>query len=166
MKMMIDLETWGKDRDSEIIAVAVVLFDKEVKEVHKWSVMAQSFRTRDPETVTWWMARKETLMSLLNAPKHQLNEVLHWINDLYTSNRVTEVWAKSPSFDLSILDHAYYEAEIIKPWRYYEEQDVRTAEALLKKTKIKLSIPENPHDPLSDCIAQSENVMKLIGVLG
>lgn len=164
MKMMIDLETWGKDADTEIIAVAVILFDTEIKQLHKWSVIAQPERTRDPETVTWWMSRKETLMKLLNAPKHQLQDVLCWITDLYNTHRVTEVWSKSPSFDLVILDHAYHGANLIKPWKYYEEQDVRTAESLLKKTKLTKSIPTDPHDPLSDSIAQAENVMKLISV--
>jgi hypothetical protein len=165
MKMMIDLETWGKEMDSEIIAVGVVIFDQEIKEMHKWCIMSQPHRSRDPETVTWWMSRKETLMTLLNAPKHQLEDVLCWINDLHTTNGVTEVWAKSPTFDLMILDHAYDQANLNKPWRFFEEQDVRTVEALLGISKLSKSLSITPHDPLSDCIAQVENVIKLIGAL-
>jgi len=159
MKMMIDLETWGTNPDAEIIAAGVVIFDQEIISKDLYVLKPQRNRQRDPETVFWWTQRHSILLKIQSNPKIKIAEFLLSIWKKYHEHRITEVWAKSPSFDLRILKHAFEEQEIKTPWSFREEMDVRTIQTILKKKKYDLSIPKIPHDPVYDAEAQTKDVM-------
>lgn len=159
MRMMIDLETWGTNPDAEIIAAGVVIFDQEIISSDLYVLKPQKNRQRDPETVLWWNERHAILLNIQAHPKIKLADFLFSFWKLYHQHRVTEVWAKSPSFDLRILQHAFDEQGMTKPWSFREEMDVRTVQTILKKKKYSLSIPEVNHDPVYDAVAQTKDVI-------
>lgn len=162
MRLMIDLETWALGPDAEIIAGALVVFDDQIRVRQALTLYPQPHRLRDPKTEDWWDQRKETLNKIQNLKiKASLKSFLLLIKSTIQVYQITEVWAKSPSFDLAILAHAYQEEGIEKPWTYKQENDVRTIENILKK-KSSLTYINTPHDPLADAEAQALNVIRVM----
>lgn len=162
MRLMIDLETWSTSADAEIIACGLVVFDDKIHISRLFGLHPQKYRTQSQDTVNWWMERKETLEKIITAPVQcSLDALLKFISKIIETHQITEVWAKSPSFDLMILDHAYRQVDINKPWRYSQERDVRTIQSILKK-KSHLSDPICPHDPLADAVAQAQDVIRFL----
>ena len=165
MRLMIDLETWSTTSDAEIIACGLVVFDDKIHISRLFGLHPQKDRIRSQDTVNWWMDRKATLEKIFTAPVQcSLDALLRFISKIIETHQITEVWAKSPSFDLIILDHAYRQAKMEKPWKYSQERDVRTIQAILKN-KSHLSDPVCPHDPLSDAVAQTQDVIRFLGMV-
>lgn len=132
-RCMVDIETLGTEPGCAVVEIAAARFDKTgCGATETWSVSPASNKEAglsvDPETVAWWLDQSDTLHSQVTGGQ-PLAVVLEELAGFYDGCR--EVWAKSPLFDVAILNAAYDAVGGPTPsWHYSETRDVRTVAAL------------------------------------
>jgi len=175
--LMIDIETLSTRPDAAILSIGAVFFDPESEKLG--AEFSAHIRMKDgakyghisPETVRWWMQQSEAARAdAIKGDEHCLIESLihleKWIIANCNQHNV-KVWAKSPSFDLVILTSAFARFDILPPWEYYNERDVRTALALKSNNEQSgstNSFRENKlqHSALEDAKFQALQIISLL----
>jgi hypothetical protein len=173
--LMIDIETYDTEITAVILSIGAVVFNPRGEtlgdEFHiKLSTASQSDRTTSDATVAWWMqqdadAREATFGGKKIPIGIALMAFTNFINRLKPT--CTRVWAKSPDFDCSILNHACKQQNIRWPFKFWESRCCRTI--------IDLAYPmgdfphmevEGPkHDALADAKRQAKEVQHAYHVL-
>jgi hypothetical protein len=178
---MIDLECLGTGYDSVILSIGAVVFDpyeNDLEEVLEKRQESGSFSlmfervdldscerlgmTIDEDTIKWWSRQnpKAIESAFSSENRKSVEDVLKQLFVL--SRHCTKFWAKSPQYDMSILEHAAKMAKIGVPWNYYQLRDVRTIEEVTNlETKS-----SNDHDALGDAYNQAMMVQKAYAKLG
>ena len=162
-RLHIDTETLGISPGSVILQIAVASEDGMIFEVRisKESCLAAGL-TYDAATLDWWDKQDPVVRARVFSGKDSLALALFKFNEFLIDYRrhidphlPIEVWMNSPSFDSEkILKPALEAYGIQVPWKYYEERDFRTAQAIFGGyTK-----PAGAHDALVDAVAQMEYV--------
>lgn len=121
-------------------------------------------RTIKADTLRWWMRQNAdaqiAAFDTVEATPHQdgwmgetmaLRSLARFIE--FQMGSTGKIWAKSPSFDLTILESLYRDFDDTPPWRYAQERDVRTI--------IDVAVIPNPvgkHEPIEDCLGQIKAV--------
>jgi len=162
-RVMIDLETLGREPGCSIISVGCCRFDtREVGETFEASVSLTSCQEHgleiDAGTLEWWLSQSsEAREQLLGGD--DLPEVLRELNQFLRD--ADEVWANSPSFDLSILEAAFNACGVSAPWEFYEERDFRT----LTSHDIDHEIEQDgiEHDAVDDAVHQATIAATVLG---
>jgi exodeoxyribonuclease VIII len=134
--LMIDLETMGRAPRGAIVSLGALYFDLESggfgASFYGTVDLRDSVRCgmeMDPDTVLWWLGQSpEAIASWKQAESQTLSSVLlaffDWMND---NERNANVWAKGPTYDLSILTAAYKCIGVSSPpWGFRNEKCVRT----------------------------------------
>lgn len=165
---MLDIETLGRTPAGMIITIGAVEFNKDgvcsnqFYEKIDWQDAAK-FGDIDVNSVKWWMqqsdeARAEAI-SGIKGLKRVLSDFKKWFpNNAY-------VWAKGPTFDITIMEHAFKQCNVSIPWHFRSVQCVRTIEAL---TAGYIHIGDYSteddvaHDALSDAIFQAKYVSAML----
>jgi exodeoxyribonuclease VIII len=73
------------------------------------------------------------------------------------------IWAHGPTYDMTILEHAYKSLNKALPWQYYLVRDSRTVFGLWPE----LEAPPATHNALEDCrrqIGMLQNTLAHLGV--
>lgn len=143
--VMVDIETLATRPDARILSIgACAVENLLLQEPQEWQTFLVSipFESReeyfvDRETQKWWAKQGEDAqkaLQILAGPDtafalESFNDWLECIGfqkqNSYTDMTDT-IWANPPSFDLTILDHAYRVEEIDKPWHFRQERCIRT----------------------------------------
>lgn len=159
--IMIDIETVGTDPYSVILAIAAVKFDirtGEVGEQFYRTIDIKSSRKAglsfDFDTLWWWMGQDENVRNMVFNGKEALVNVLLDLMLFIGDDKEVEIWANSPSFDLSLIQNACERVDIETIWRYWQERDVRTISNLLPDIRKNMKREGAAHHPVSDCIHQ------------
>ena len=170
--LMVDIETMSTDNDAAILTIGVTAFDPYGNDTEE-SLRAKSAlfgpisiksnqeegRHIDGETVLWWMQQSEQARkSLVEGTPMQLKNALvkfaKWMGSV--EPKPTEIWANSPSFDLVILKSAFKQVNIIWPFFFSKERDLRTIKAIAYPDN---DMPEfsvgTAHDAVDDTIKQA-----------
>jgi len=153
---MIDIETIGVAPAATILTIAAQSFDPLGSGYHKQHYYArvalesQENRTIDDSTLNWWAtqpvhAREEAFAEEGRIPLDQALDELGRL--IWHSKRI---WAQGPTFDCTILEHAYKSYNKPIPWQYYSVRDSRTVFSLWPG----LEKPATSHHALEDCRRQ------------
>lgn len=161
MDIMIDIETLGTGPDACIITIAAQVFDP-LQRTHDWASSRWFYARIDPEsqhdrriqedTLAWWGLQPQHIQdeAFGDHPRVPLMQALKDLGKMiWHSNRF---WANGPTFDANILEHAYKQAGINLPWKYYIVRDTRTVYSLWPD----LPKPPATHNALEDCRRQIE----------
>lgn len=154
--VMVDVETLGTKPGCIILSIGAVAFNPHLNtidaefEVNFDPVDSQSRGlTIEASTVLWWLqqgfeARKKVFsqyevntqtypkskgLSAYSLPDGMLRfrQFFDYIAMIKSADpKSVMVWAKSPQFDLAILEHAMKVAKTPVPWSYRNARDVRT----------------------------------------
>jgi hypothetical protein len=193
---MIDIETLGTNPNSHIMSIACLKFNPmgnpEAKHHEddvipivweRWDIIPRTCQEIgleiDANTVLWWFqqseaARMDAVHGLYKEKVH-INVALLGLNSFIKkyANGIgdTYIWAKSPQFDLTILENAYRKCSMTKPWKYQDQFDVRTVfklwgnrkrpdytnivKEMTKGTGINKGKMMSTHNPVYDCYLQS-----------
>lgn len=127
---MIDIETGSTESNAAIFSVAAIGFRPESHRVtpeHSFYIEISHEQPRhiSPDTMAWWASQPK--------PPPQSDTKLHEALQLFIAwlpPQVEAVWANSPSFDLTILKHACKQYNLLWPYPFWCERDVRTIKAL------------------------------------
>lgn len=166
---MIDIETIGVAPAATILTVAAQAFDPFGTDVYpqhyyaRISLESQEDRTIDQSTLDWWAtqpeaAREEAFNENQRVPLEQaLDDLakLIWNSSL--------LWCQGPTFDCTILEHAYKSRGRALPWQYYRVRDSRTVFSLWPDQPI----PPTSHHALEDCrrqVTMLQNTLRHLGV--
>lgn len=169
--MMIDLETLGTFMNAPVVTIGACFFDPMTGEVggkfYCKIDMADAMKhgTTDPETLRWWLGQDPVAQKELTSGKSTVADALSKLTAFYNTGNDAAVWGNGPTFDVTILDYAYWKALGQKaPWPFWNVRDVRTvvqlAEGLVKKPAA-FTKDAVAHNALDDCIFQVGYVSKM-----
>lgn len=194
--LMIDLETMGVRPGAPILSIGAVLFDPRGHDTWEGLRKRALLRLVDIEdavkysrgveggTLKWWLGQSDSAIKrLVDGSQVSLGNAL---KDLYTyaydrsaSSSVGEayrslplasfIWAKSPDFDLKMLEEAAIAVGTRHPFFFSNYRCVRTAQDL--------AFPDGPdtlphfnegvhHDAADDAVAQALMVQACYRALG
>ena len=153
---MIDLEGLATGPDTTILTIAAQAFDpfgSGYYDRHYYArvtLESQENRSIDNGTIEWWAtqpehAREEAFGEQDRIP---LDQALDELGRLIWQSKM--IWAQGPTFDCTILEHAYKSYHKALPWKYYQVRDSRTVFSLWPE----LPIPPTSHHALEDCRRQ------------
>ena len=156
--IMIDIEGLATGPDATILTIAAQTFDPLSRRPHKElrsyyarvTVESQENRRIEQGTIDWWATQKEAAKNEAFAEDGRipLDQALKELYKLvWQCNRV---WMNGPTYDATILEHAYKSHNINMPWKYYSVRDSRTVYSLCP------SLNKYPasHHALEDCRRQ------------
>ena len=154
-RVMVDIETLGRDPDAAIVSLGAVRFDTfGLGTTFERSVDLQSCEAADrhieADTLAWWLDQDDAAREQLTGGE-PLAEVLEDFVDWYGD--AEEIWANSPSFDCAILADACEAVGVPVPWAFWQERDFRTLKNLPVAAEMDHGGVE--HDALHDAIHQA-----------
>ncbi len=172
--LMLDLETLGTKPGCVILEFSAAVFWPDAPESHpldvrKWQISVASCvaagLTIDPATVQWWLAQKRGVqIAVLCQPEAgerlALAEALAELAAFAVQHRVSFVWGKGPTFDLSILKSAFEAAKVAGFWNFWQERCVRTVYGLAPEG-FDWAEPHVAHDSREDVAVQVINVCQI-----
>ncbi len=133
---MVDIETMGQRFDAPVLSVGAVFFDPDsgrLKDEFYRAVDIDSafrFGRTSGSTVKWWMQQGDAARQAAIKGTESLPKVLQDLTAFYKQNPKAPVWGNGPSFDCTILEHAYARCEIPAPWAFWNIRDCRTIKEL------------------------------------
>lgn len=173
--MMIDLETLGTFMNAPVITIGACFFDLSSGEIgatfyRKIDIAdAMRFGTADAETIRWWLRQDPAAQKELADAKEPMAKVLKDLSAFYNSGNDAKVWGNGPTFDITILDYAYWKCLGEKaPWPFWNVRDVRTVVQLaegLEKKPAAFTKNGVAHNALDDCKFQVGYVSKMYRAL-
>lgn len=153
---MIDIETIGVGPSATILSIAAQVFDPfgtgygKQQYYARVALESQENRTIDEHTLAWWAtqpaaARDEAFME---EGRVDLDKALDSLGKIIWHAKF--LWAQGPTFDCTILEHAYKSYGKPIPWQFYQVRDSRTVFSLWPE----LPKPPTTHHALEDCRRQ------------
>lgn len=153
---MLDIEGLATGPETTILTIAAQEFDPLERDRFgrdyyvRVDLDSQEGRAIEQGTIDWWatqpaIVREEAFSEHGRVPLRDALEGLHRI--IWHSTRV---WAQGPTYDMTILEHAYKSLAMPLPWRYFAVRDSRTVFALCPNLE---KYPAS-HHALEDCRRQ------------
>lgn len=172
MHLMTDLETYGTKPSCAVFSIGAKCFNP-TKPTHNAPVFYTEISLQscldiglktEQSTLDWWKEKG----GVPNGDTHIHNAIgnfLLWLSNLsiLTNEKVTTIWANSPSFDYVILKYIIDHLGLQWPYPYYIERDVRTLKELAFPEGYSLN---NSHNALADCHNQIRLVQTAYHRLG
>lgn len=164
---MIDLETLGTGPDACILTIAAQSFDPFSRgwfDRHYYARIdtdSQPTRIIEEGTVEWWSKQGPEVQGEAFGEDNRvpLDQALDELSKLIWHSK--RLWSQGPTFDCTILEHAYKSYKKPLPWKYHIVRDSRTLCSLYPD----LPRPEASHHALEDCRRQIELVQKTLAHL-
>jgi len=168
--VMVDIETLGDRSNSVILSIGAVEFDMEKAQLAEdggWGekfyeiINIQSCLDAGLKvtggTISWWMSQSEKAKKEAFKGKTSIEDTLIKFAK-FISRKKYYVWSNGLRFDISLLEDAYRTLNMIVPWDFHYEKDVRTLAGFfpeIKQKHIKMAYKIGvPHTPISDCLTQ------------
>lgn len=152
---MIDIETLGVAPAATILTIAAQSFDPFGQghfDRHFYSritLESQENRAIDDGTIAWWTTQPEAQAeAFAEEDRMPLDQALDLLGKLIWQSSF--LWSQGPTFDMTILEHAYKSYGKPIPWQYYKVRDSRTLFSLYPG----LPRPPTSHHALEDCRRQ------------
>jgi hypothetical protein len=158
MDIMIDIETCGTGPEACILTIAAQCFNP--LERHEFDDYRSYYARIDPGsqpdrrveqgTIEWWATQpKEAQEEAFGVDNRiPLQQALEELGKLIWQSK--RFWANGPTFDANILEHAYKEADMNLPWKFFVVRDARTVYSLCPN----LNKYPASHHALEDCRRQ------------
>jgi DNA polymerase III epsilon subunit-like protein len=170
--VMIDLETLSIRPNAVILVIGAIKFNRgetwdKITDEHNIEKL-DYFYTRicissclqeglcvDQSTEKWWNEQEYDVKyeALLHPDRTPVKEALLSFSKWFGHNYNTKIWGNGSSFDCTILSEAFKRCGMEKPWKFYNERDLRT---IIDLGGIKIShLPQyKKHNALWDCYRQ------------
>lgn len=167
--LAIDLETLDTCPNAVILSIGAAYFDPETNSTGPTFYVnvnpgSQLTRSISKSTQAWWLTQpaeaRDALLVDQVSIEVALSRFTQWIeaNDF---DGCTTPWGNGASFDIAILNDAYHEVGRPSPWKFWNEQCLRTL-----KTQVPLTEPLQfvgvPHNALDDAVHQAKLASALL----
>lgn len=165
MHAMLDIETLGTKPNSPVLSAAVVFFNPRTGQIFEQELFLfdpeqQPGREINFSTMKWWMGqttKARAHWSQADFPDID-DEIERFVKFCGTHGTQTKWWGNSPAFDQIIMESLLNDFDWFPPWKYWNWRDVRTIRHFLQDKTAPAN--NNAHNPISDCIAQIESVVR------
>lgn len=159
---MIDLETLGTVADAVILSIGAVRFDLNSEQISDAgfyrSVSIESnldFKRRIQEdTLIWWLKQSSAAQAVFHEPKETLETALCEFSD-WLGDDSSFMWSNGADFDLPMLAHAYTQATVEVPWKFWNNRCLRTFKNLPQAKNVYVPRLGTHHNALQDAIYQA-----------
>lgn len=165
--VMIDIETLSTAPDAVVLSIGAAGFNENgLTGQYLYLVLDldSQFRTRrvDQDTFLWWMRQsKEAQDAVFCEDRVSVEHAFEALSHGFTANKVEQVWARGPHFDIAILDHLRGQFAMPSPWKYNKVRDSRTIlDGLPKEWEPKFV--GTPHHALDDARHEAAAVVAAI----
>lgn len=167
-QLMIDLETVGNRADAAIVSIGAVKFDLDggIDEQGFYASIDMTSnmdlgRKIDEDTLLWWLKQPAAAQQVFFEDKMHLTTALQELSD-WLGTRHWKVWAKGPSFDIAMLEHAYSRScKIEVPWEFWNSRCVRTYMDLPGAKGVEAPVEGIKHNALSDAYQQTKTIQMI-----
>jgi DNA polymerase III epsilon subunit-like protein len=179
MDIMLDIETADTAPTARILSIGAVKFFRDdsreipskdtvesehifYRRIDRESCISRGL-TESKDTLVWWScqsdaARNEALNHHDCSDLHTaLSEFIEWFKP--TSGII---WAKGPSFDCTIMEHAFKASGLVSPWKFWNQRDCRTATDI---SGIGRNNNKPSHNALDDCHQQVDELRAALCLL-
>lgn len=171
---MIDIETLGTKPGCAILSIAAVPFGLDDNFNCDPLARPPAFFIKvnpdsceevglviDPRTVAWWKkqsrAAADATFGGTTHIKDALLELTAYIGDAKDSIRI---WGNGASFDVPILESAYYACDLNVPWKYYNSLCYRTIKSIYKAVLPSKNM-KVAHSALDDALTQARHMEEI-----
>jgi 3' exoribonuclease, RNase T-like len=170
--VMVDLETLGTSADAVIMSIGAVRFDLETAEIDDLGFYASVSvdsnlalkRRVSEDTLLWWLKQSPDAQKVFHEPKIELSEALSDLSD-WLGTDGNFMWSNGADFDLPMVAHAYTQAQIEVPWKFWNSRCVRTYKNLPGAKDVKFATEGVKHNALSDAVNQARQVQAIHAAL-
>lgn len=159
--VMLDLETLGTTADAVILSIGAVRFDLDSDRIEENAAFYASVsidsnllagRAIHEDTLIWWMDQTPQARVVFTEPKITLLAALQSFSEWFQAD--DKIWSNGANFDIPMLEHAFKQAGMETPWRFWNARCVRTYTRELPGAE-KVAKPKNGHHALLDAINQA-----------
>ncbi len=174
--VMLDIETLGVTPGSIVLSIGAVEFDESnLGDVFhmgiSWQDSVKQGMHVDASTAMWWIGQDQAAQqALMNITTNALGlkEVLTKFAGAFKDWKNKRLWCNGAAFDISIMSAAHKKVDMIVPWRYSNEMDMRTIKGCIGKTTWELHrvAPTVAHDGLADAISQAITLQRSLRACG
>lgn len=168
----IDIETLDIKKTSIIVSVGCVVFNKDTP-INEFCIekdfilnlkeQSRLGRTVGIDTILWWLEHNSNNLAIFNTNPNSCFQLQDFIDNFYNlikTNDVNESWAKSPNFDLEILNNLYNQLHYEFPLDFRGWMDVRTILNVRKYLNLEdIPFKYNKHSSLGDAKHQAEIII-------
>ena len=169
--VMIDLETLGTTASAVILSIGAVKFDLTSNKIDDSGFYASISiesnldygRRIQEDTLLWWLKQPAAAQGVFHEQKIALGEALADLSDWFGSDDYI-VWSNGADFDLPMLAHAYSQAQIEVPWKFWNSRCFRTYKNLPGAKDIR-SANVLKHNALSNAYSQAQTAQAIHAAL-
>jgi hypothetical protein len=145
-RVMIDIETLGKNPGCVILSIGAVQFGTVRKGEWFYEKISIDDCTRngltiDQSTLQWWGEQSPEARREAFSGKQLLNSALYNLSSWIGAG--AQVWGNGAAFDLGILRAAYSKIGVNEPWEYSGERYYRTLRDLCP-LDVSMSLSDEP----------------------
>lgn len=175
INIMVDLETMGVGPQAPIMSIGCVVFNADG--IVKDDITGEPFEFYDTiclksteamgakieaDTLLWWLTQKtEALQAITKDSKHVI-KVMKALAAWWPKDNV-QVWANSPTFDLTKLAWHMKRCKVDVPWTFRDERDFRTMQCSLPNIEwAELGENEALHNALIDARSQVDYLVRIL----
>jgi len=170
--VMIDIETLGTEPGCTVLSIGAVAFRPDLPDATEdvefyRTISLESCQDAglkiDAGTLQWWMSQAPAARDAAFACETPLDVALESLRGFIPTNAT--IWARPPSFDLSILEHAYAQLGRPAPWRFWLTRDMRTLEDVsgVSAKAFKAAVPHHALEDTKAQVAHWRACMKALG---
>ena len=152
---MIDIEGLATGPETTILTIAAQGFDPFGKGYYdqqyyaRITLESQPNRSIEQGTIDWWATQPEAQAeAFMEEGRIDLDQALDSLGKLIWHSNF--IWMNGPTYDATILEHAYKSYGKSLPWQYYKVRDARTVYSLWPDCPR----PPTSHHALEDCRRQ------------
>ncbi len=112
------------------------------------------------QTKAWWAEQDDDARTALDGLE-PLAPTLRALSDWFPSG--SRVWARGPTFEISILEHAFTSCGLEVPWSFWDIRDTRTlldTHETLRGGLHRITTPTTHGDPIGTLINHVEDVAR------
>lgn len=175
---MVDLETLGITPGSIILSVGVAPFNTYMHRIKEFpsfyqtvsieSCKQEGFLPEDKSTLEWWNKQKPEVKEEAFSGTLPIRTVLLNLTEYLAHNNpnieANIMWGNAASFDLKLLEAAYYICQLQVPWKFYNERCFRTLKNLFPYVKPVDSVGPK-HNALADASNQAKHAEAILSYL-
>lgn len=178
-EMMIDVESFGLERDSVLTSIGIVVFDTTYPELIRSrdeivvNVASEllSGSVVDPKTVEWWKSQEAAISDKFagNVETTSIVDALRTVTEDWVRYKCQTIWTSGEVYQLDVgnLEYKYRRLGLKEPWSFKQVRGLRTAKDMARRVGWKNSVPDSTeqHGALADAVYQARVVNDIMSYM-
>jgi DNA polymerase III epsilon subunit-like protein len=170
-QVVVDLETLSTHPNACIVSIGAVAFNLQDGVLDEFFINVDAASSKshglhlDSNTIQWWQQQSKEAQRSWQSDPQPLEHALEKFAEFYQKGN--PIWGNGSSFDITILESAYYAIGWDKdkvygdhlPWKFWDIYDMRTLTSLLGKKLEKTGVN---HNALDDAMAEAKLLIEML----